>query len=201
MITAIFVDLDGVIFQGAERFSVKYAKEHDIKLDEMTPFFVNQFKLCVKGEANLKDELSKVLTEWKWKGTVDELVNYWVNDNSIINEQLINELNNYVMQNIKIYVVTQQEKIRSDHLQSLLGLKLKYTKYFSSHMIHYGKTDSKFYISCLKQSESKPNEVLFIDDNLKNITVAKEVGINTIFYENNKLTIDKISKIISENKG
>jgi FMN phosphatase YigB (HAD superfamily) len=200
MIKSIFVDLDGVIFQGAEKFSIKYAKEYNINLNNMTTFFINQFKLCLTGDADLKEELSKVVTEWNWPGTVDELVQYWIKDTSNTNDELINSLNEKLHNDIKIFVVTQQEKNRAEQLRIFLGDKLNYTDYFSTHKIHFVKSDAKFYLECLRRSTNTPNEVLFIDDDMKNISIAKEVGLKTIFYKDNKSTIDNISKIINENK-
>jgi putative hydrolase of the HAD superfamily len=200
MIKTIYVDLDGVIFQGAEKFSVKYAKEHKININDMSPFFINQFKLCLKGEADLKDELSKVLLEWKWHGTVGELVDYWIKDDSKPNIELIEILNELSKNEINVFIVTQQEKNRARQLKSYLGKKLNYSGFYSTHEIHYLKPDTQFYLECLKRTENKANEALFIDDDIRNINSAKEVGLNTILYEDNKLTIDKISSLINASK-
>ncbi len=62
------------------------------------------------------------------------------------------------------------------------------------------KPDIRFYISALKQIQTLPQHVLFIDDDLKNIKSAECIGISTLHYSDphQNLTVsiqEKIKKL------
>jgi 2-haloacid dehalogenase len=42
----------------------------------------------------------------------------------------------------------------------------------------------EFYKILLQRYQVKPNEAVFIDDNLRNVKAATELGIKSIFYQN-----------------
>ncbi|KND50429.1 MAG: hypothetical protein AB202_02125 [Parcubacteria bacterium C7867-007] len=65
MIKAVIFDSDGMLSHGP-RFSDTYAREQNIPIEEMIPFFTGPFKDCLIGKADLKDELEKGDWLQKW---------------------------------------------------------------------------------------------------------------------------------------
>ncbi len=62
------------------------------------------------------------------------------------------------------------------------------------------KPDRKFYISALRQIQALPQQVLFVDDDERNIESAKNIGIPTIYYSNTEVNLitsiqEKIKKL------
>lgn len=51
-----------------------------------------------------------------------------------------------------------------------------------SYKAGFVKPADEIYKSCLKDLSRKPNEALFVDDNMTNIEAAKSLGIQTLFY-------------------
>ena len=56
-IKAIIFDADGVVINSPEMFSIQYQKAFGISNDVMLPFFEGIFQDCLKGKADLKEEL------------------------------------------------------------------------------------------------------------------------------------------------
>lgn len=66
--------------------------------------------------------------------------------------------------------------------------KFDYHKLFHSTLYSFevaaSKPDKKVYKLVLQRLDSKPEECVFIDDNKKNLTPARELGITTIHFKN-----------------
>jgi putative hydrolase of the HAD superfamily len=58
--------------------------------------------------------------------------------------------------------------------------------------VEMAKPDPKFYYWILEKLNLKPEETIFVDDFIENITAAKELGIRTIHFKN---TIEAIAEI------
>ncbi|MCK4259185.1 MAG: HAD family phosphatase [Halanaerobiales bacterium] len=58
-----------------------------------------------------------------------------------------------------------------------------FDKVYASHIIGFAKPDPDFYKWILKNENCEPEKSVFIDDNLDNIAVAKELGINAIHFK------------------
>ena len=59
-IKAILFDLDGVILKPRDKyFSEKYAEEQNVPIENIIPFFKNEYKKIMLGQADLKEVLSK----------------------------------------------------------------------------------------------------------------------------------------------
>ena len=50
----------------------------------------------------------------------------------------------------------------------------------------------EFYELLLKRYNVKPEEALFIDDNLRNIKAAEKIGLNTIHYTTSEDLIEQL---------
>jgi putative hydrolase of the HAD superfamily len=60
--------------------------------------------------------------------------------------------------------------------------------------IKMAKPDPKFYFWILEKLELKPQEAIFVDDFIENISAAKEIGLRTVHFKN---TLDAIVAINS----
>ena len=86
---AIFFDADGVLVKNRHLFSEQLEKDFGIKKEIMTPFFTGVYSQCSLGKADLKKELTKVVDDWGWKGTVDELLAYWFSVGTEIEKDVV----------------------------------------------------------------------------------------------------------------
>ena len=66
---------------------------------------------------------------------------------------------------------------------------------FSVSEIGLAKTDSRVYKLLAQKLKVKPEQIIYIDDNLMNLEAAREAGVKAIQYMNNKQIISEIEKL------
>jgi glucose-1-phosphatase len=100
------------------------------------------------------------------------------------------ELIKKIRQKYPIYLLSNTNNIHikasNDYLKKAHGishLDQLFDQLFLSYEMGMWKPDVEIYNSVLKQIKLQPNEVLFLDDNLKNIETANTLGIQTILVE------------------
>ena len=74
-------------------------------------------------------------------------------------------------------------------------IKPIFDQIISANEFALSKTDSKSYVSVTKKLLKRPEEILYIDDNEKNIIAAKKAGLNTFLYKDNKSLISFLNSI------
>jgi len=186
MIKAIVFDVDGVLVN-AERFSAQLEKEYGIPAEKLLPFFKGPFQDCLLGKAQLKDVIEPYLTEWGWKGTVDEFLDFWFKSEHKIDKEIFDVIA-HLKENTLVFVATNQEERRTSYLSNEMGFGKIFKKVYSSAQIGYLKENPNFFNSMLKDIQKhflpdiKASEVLFFDDTEKNVKAAQEYGVNAHLY-------------------
>ena len=71
-------------------------------------------------------------------------------------------------------------KIWKEKYKDTLSL---FEKVFASHEIGFRKPEPDAYHVCLDYLEMMPGEVIFLDDNIKNVEAARKVGIKSILVK------------------
>ncbi len=186
-IKCVLLDNDGVIVNSSEMFSEKLSRENDIPAEDIVPFFKDIFSpKCMIGHADLKEELTPWLTKWKWETTVDELLNYWFTSEHNVNEEVANFVRKIRSEGIKCYLVTNQEKYRTDYLKKEMGFDELFDGVFSSAELGCKKPSLEFYQKVFerirKELDLTKDEVLYVDDEMKNVAAGNEFGFRAIHY-------------------
>lgn len=177
----ILLDIDGVLIEREKYFSERLAQEQEIDLNLVTPFFKNEFRFCVTGNADLKDELLKYIEVWGWLGSIDDLLLYWFSSESKLNKKLL-EIIDKVRESVNVSLVSDQEKYRAEYLLDDLDLAKHSDEAFFSCDLGVTKNEKAFFEKVLLALNAKPQEVIYFDDDPKNIEVAQDLGINAKLY-------------------
>lgn len=197
-IKAVVFDADGVVINSPGYFSVQYEKEFGVPNEILLPFFKGKFQDCVVGKADLKEELKLLLGDWKWQGTVEELLQYWFKAEHYIDERMTAEIARLRKKGIKCYLGTKQEKYRTEYIRKNMGFGEIFDGIYSSCEMGCKKPDKKFFeiISddLKRESGIEPNEIMYWDNDEANVNSAKELGWQSYFYKN----FEKFEKIISK---
>lgn len=178
----ILLDMDGLVIKRDKVFSIRISEKLNISINEVLPFFKNEFQLCLVGKADLKKELKKYVTKWGWSLSIDELLKFWFEGEQEVNEQLLIKVSELRKNGLKIYLATNNEKYRVDYLWNTIGLKSYFDGIFSSAEIGLKKPDPEFYIKVLSLLKTTPDSVIFMDDDEENVSSAKEVGMEARLY-------------------
>ncbi|MCC6323624.1 HAD-IA family hydrolase [Candidatus Nomurabacteria bacterium] len=190
MIKVILFDADGVLVNG-ERFSVVLEREHGISINKTLPFFNGEFQNCLIGNADLKETVEPHLSDWGWEQGTDAFLDYWFNAEHTINEELIEYIQELRQKGIQCFVATNNEKYRFGYMLDKMGFAKSFDKTYSSAHLGSKKPDLEFFQKIYNELENVgKDEILFIDDDHKNVENAKEFGINAEIYQ----SVDQIKK-------
>ena len=178
MIKLILFDGDGVVIKKREKFfSERLAEKQSLPLERILPFFKNEYKECAVGKADLKEVLPKYFEAWGWKGTVDELLKFWFEAEKEIDESVIAEIENHRRNEIKIGLVSDNEKYRGEYLLKEVGLAKYFDFVFLSCEMGMNKSDPQFFQKILEITGFAPDEIEYWDDEQENINIARGLGI------------------------
>ncbi len=194
-IKCILFDADGVMIN-SEKFSIQYQKKFDVTNKEMLLFFNSIFQDCIIGKADLKKAIVPYLANWKWNGTVDELLQFWFKSEHKINKKIIPLIKHLRKRNIKCCLATNQEKYRTQYMKEKMGFSDIFDAIYSSAEIGYKKPKHKFYKFIFDDLNKNKNidkkQILYIDNTSSAIKAAKKFGFNTHIYTDN----DKFERMI-----
>ena len=182
----IFFDADGVILKGGYRFSDELVKQFGLKAKTMQPFFLGPFLGCAKGQADLKEELAKVIDTWGWHGTVDELIDFWLTEGTVFDETNLELVRKLSEKGIHCFISTHQEKYRGEFIKRKVGSGNPFDDVYYSEEMGCGKQDPHFYevlFERVKNITTDKSEILLIDDLQSVIELAQKFGFDTIFYQ------------------
>jgi len=113
--------------------------------------------------------------------------------NRIVNKELLKKIEKLKKRFI-IACLTDTQRIHFEAHEEQ-GILNSFAHKFASHQIGGVKTDKNTFLKVLKHLDIKPKEAIFIDDREKNIKNAKELGIKTILFKNNKQLITDLHKL------
>lgn len=183
---AILFDADGMIII-AKRFSDQLQEQYGIPWEKMKPFFGGPFQACKLGHADLKEELAKVIADWGWTKSVDELVDLWFSCGSLLDERMVDLINGLRRKGVRCYLATNQEAHRLAFLRQRLGFSELFDGIFSSCEIGLMKDEPAFFehvyhVLATQFPSLQPSDILFNDDRKENILAAKQVGFQTHLY-------------------
>lgn len=184
---AVLYDSDGMVTHGG-RFSEQYAKEFGIDTAVFMPFFEGPLKECQVGTADLKEELAKVLDVWKWKGTVDELLQYWFAIGDSVHEDVYASISKLKEQGLAVCLATNNEKYRIQYLSKKLSYDRIFDHVFSSVELGSYKhsvegAEKIFQILKEKYSILGKEEIMYWDDREKNVEFICAMGFNGQLYQ------------------
>ncbi|PJE77147.1 hypothetical protein COV05_00865 [Candidatus Uhrbacteria bacterium CG10_big_fil_rev_8_21_14_0_10_48_16] len=181
--TTIFFDADGVLVKDKFLFTDQLTLDYGIEVEKMLPFFTGVFRECAVGKADLKEELVKVIDDWGWNGTVDELLTYWLTKGTQIEEDVLEFVKSLRDKGILCFMATDQENYRGEHLRQTLGGGKVFKEVFHSAGVGHSKKTPEFWDEVFKRiGEPSRSQTLFIDDDKEKVDAVAQFGIDTYLY-------------------
>lgn len=139
------------------------------------------------GKVDLKDAIDPYLSDWKWSGTVDEILRFWFGAEHSVDQRILNVIKDLQSKGVKCCLLTNQEKYRTKYMKKEMGFEEIFDDIFSSAEIGHKKPEKEIFEFALEKlkgnSGIKKEEVLFVDDDLKNIEAARDLGIKSHHYQ------------------
>jgi FMN phosphatase YigB (HAD superfamily) len=103
-----------------------------------------------------------------------------------------------ISKNIDVYIFTS--KYIQEHPALRSELEPVFKAIFSAIRLNLTKADPESYKFIADKIGLKPEEILYVDDNKKNLDAAKKSGMSVIGYESNEQIIKDINEIITNRK-
>jgi len=122
---------------------------------------------------------------------LSENANYRFLDNFELNKELMDYLFS-IKEKMSIYMFTSETIQETPEIKS--GVSKVFSRIFSAKEMGMDKKDPETYKFISNELKLEPNEIVFVDDNSKNIEAAKKAGINVFQYKNNSV-IDNLEEI------
>lgn len=164
-------------------FSDLLLKKYGISKEQTDPFFTGEFQECLVDKADLKETIAKHLESWGWKKSVDELLDEWFKFEHNTDEELVEYLQFLRERGFKVYLATNQEKYRTQYILNKMGFGEIFDNIFSSAHVGHKKPSQEFFESIMKHLDGiNKEEIVFWDDQQKNIEGAKEFGFHAEVY-------------------
>ena len=187
-IKVVIFDNDGVLIKEVEMFSTRLIKERNLDKRQVDRFFKEIFvPLCSIGKADLREELEKVLPLWGIDDDVDSILKYWFECENNVDKNIKDLILRFREKGIKCYLATNHEKYRVDYMIKYWGFGQLFDGIFSSGYLGVKKPEEEFYkkvYSQISKEKINKNEILYIDDEEKNIIAGKRFGFNGFLYKN-----------------
>ncbi|MEG1287947.1 MAG: HAD-IA family hydrolase [Bacilli bacterium] len=183
MIKVVAFDLVGVLVNEKD---IELTPEED-KLERMFGSNINDADYLIDARKIIdKDSILMRTTE--------ELINkiYKVKDCEIFKK--IKEINS----NLKIIIATNHVSFVRNFIGESFGVDYLDDVLISAE-IHKVKPNSDFYEYVINKYNIKPNELLFLDDNIENVDSANKLGINTIKINKDTDLYKEVSKWLKQN--
>lgn len=180
----LLVDADGVILKKGAYFSTHLAKKQNIPESIVTEFFKNEYISCQSGESDLKVVIKPYLEKWKWLGSVDDLLMYWFEYDTVVNEPISKQVNALRNKGIKCYMASNNERYRAEHIKKILDAHALLDGYFfsSDSDIKTRKSNPDFFKKLLDKLVVSGEMVSYIDNDQPNLDAANTLGIKTYLF-------------------
>ncbi|NTW29673.1 MAG: HAD-IA family hydrolase [Candidatus Moranbacteria bacterium] len=181
-IKAILLDIDGLLLKKQRYFSEIYSEQCGVPTESILPFFRSAFGRCQVGAADLKEELLPYLEAWKWNGTVEAFLEYWFSF-CILDDDVMSVVRSLRRDGLKCYVVSQQEKYRTEYIRKNVIPDDEIDGSFYSFELGMPKSDTRFFDAVLEALHLPPEAVVFFDDEEENVEVGRSLGITSVLVE------------------
>ncbi len=184
MLKAILLDADGIVIQGRQKyFSEILSEKQGVELEVVLDFFKKDYKKCVLGQADLKQEIVKYLDKWKWQGTADELLSFWFSKDGHPSPEILDIIEQLRSQGFKAYIASDHSQYRAHDILQNMNMKEYFDGSFFSCNLGTTKKDPAFYIQAAQELDLDPNEIMFWDDEMENVEAAEKAGCMAYYYE------------------
>lgn len=195
MLKAVIFDLNGV-FILSPKLSDRFEKDFGVPTSEFLPVLARVMDLVRRpnaGKAFLHWEPE--LRKWGVQMSEDEFWNYWFKGEKPSSE-MISLAKEIKERGIKVITLSNNFKERADYYSHYPWMDLAVDKSYFSWQTGFVKPDIEAWKRVLVDFNLKPEEVIYFDDQEKNLVSAESLGIKSILFSSPEATRVAIESFI-----
>jgi putative hydrolase of the HAD superfamily len=177
----LMVDVDGVLVHGRPADGLPHFTyiERDLGLAPsllQQEFFKPYWVDIVTGQEAIEPRLTEVLGRIAPHLGAQTLLDYWFENDSRLDRQLLDDLARLKDGGTLLYLATNQEHQRAAYLRDVLGLGQLFDGMFYSAALGARKPFRDFFRLATEAVGAVPQDIGFIDDAEENIAAARAFG-------------------------
>ena len=178
MISTVLWDADGVLQRTPTGFEESMRPALRGRVDDVEGFMAEAFtaeRPALTGDVRWLDVLPGLLERWGIPEAYDDLVRVWLTIEAVPGtHEIVRALR---AQGIRCCLATNQDVVRGTFMQDDLGYGHLLDEAFYSYEMKVAKPDPAYFTTILARVGEEPERVLFIDDSLRNVEAARQVGL------------------------
>lgn len=196
MIKAIVFDLDGMVSKEYDWFSKAFSKKYNIVWETVLEFFFNEYKQCLVGRADVKEEFMKYVEKWglgnlSWK----EVEDLWFSENVVIESEMIDLILRLRKQGILCVLASNNEEYKRKYFSANYNLDSTFDEVVFSYEVGAKKPKPEFTNFLLEKIGLNPDEIFFCDDTKENIDELEKQGFQTYLYSDFSKFINELKRL------
>ncbi|MBB4481002.1 HAD-IA family hydrolase [Rhizobium etli] len=177
----LMVDVDGVLIHGrpadGQPLFTYLERDLGLRLDLLQQaFFQTHWSDIVIGREALEPRLSAVLAEIAPHLSAATLIDYWFENDSRLDLNLLEELAALRQSGVAVFLATNQEHRRARYLMEEAGLGAHVDDIIYSAALGHRKPSPDFFRLATARAGVPPGDIAFIDDMADNIEAARQFG-------------------------
>jgi putative hydrolase of the HAD superfamily len=182
-VEAVLFDADGVIQTTAQQFRSRLAAlcgdEH--RSEEFLEDLFAAERPCLTGEGDFNAALTDVLGRWNSRSSLEEALAIW----QLIEprEDLLVIVDRLRSARVRTGLATNQQPERARYMTENLGYADRFDELLFSCAIGHAKPDPKYFDRVLEILDLEGDKVLFLDDHVRNVEVARGCGLRAEVYD------------------
>lgn len=190
------VDVDGVLIvnPNPRGWSANLERDLGISQDSLhAEFFAPHWPDIISGRADLYSRLVPVLENIGKGVRAEDLVRYWFEHDSHINQDLLDQLIALRSTGLELHLATVQEHERAKYLWQTLGLAHHFVAIHYAAALGAAKPAQALYEAIELRTGFEPVDLFFIDDSPRNVEAAIARGWCAAVWDGQSSLIDLIS--------
>lgn len=187
MVKCLMLDVDGVLVTGRPADGLRW--DHRLFEDIGLPsdilgreFFALDWDDIVTGRKDLLPTLSGALRAIGTQVSAEDLVHYWFDMDSRIEETVLADCRAARRQGLPIYLATNQEHMRASYLMQTMKLSQEVDGIVYSAQAGCRKPQPEFFAYAAEVSGFAPQDLLLIDDTGANVETARKAGWQAVHW-------------------
>lgn len=199
----LLLDMYGVIIKESKGYFIPYTFEHFDRRehDRLTRAFWEEGLFTKAGNGGLSSD--EFLALLGYSNPTETMQDYLRNFLTFDKDFLWFAENNY--KQYDFVLLSNDVKEWSKYLFELYGLHKYFKESIISGDIHMRKPESRIFFYAARHIQCNPHECIFVDNSVKNLNAAQNIGMNTILFNrdneaysgntvNNFFELDKLLK-------
>ncbi len=177
-VRAILFDADGVVQRNTLGW-IDRVRELCGRVEDTETFLHELFaaeRPCLLGRADFKNVLAQILHKWSSTSSASDALSLWT---QIEPEAAVLDLiNTFRRSGTQVALASNQQEYRAAYMLDNLGYAQQFDHILFSCNLGFAKPSMEFFEKSIEHVRIAADQLLFIDDSIKNVQSAKLAGLH-----------------------